>query len=196
MSHLLAIDRWGLLLIHRTLDAEPFGTIFGVISRMGDWAAVWLALCAAVLWVGHGDEEGHRTIVLTLAALLASEVVVVVLKVIVARPRPADVIPQLETLRLAAGGFSFPSAHATRSFAAAGVLSSYFRRGRWSLWLLAALIALSRVVVGVHYPLDVVFGALLGMAIAWLLLRAGASWRPRTQPATSTRGRRPAERDA
>jgi len=152
------------------------GTAFLFISRIGDWSAVWLAICIAVLWVGRGDEKSHRVVVLTLVALLVTEAIVGALKVIVARPRPADLLPQVETLRIAVGGFSFPSAHAARAFAAASVLGSYFAGGRWTLWIVAALIAVSRVALGVHYPLDVIVGALLGAGVGWLLLRVGAAW--------------------
>ncbi|RJQ51291.1 MAG: phosphatase PAP2 family protein, partial [Actinobacteria bacterium] len=122
---MIALDRWALLVLNGMLGVGSSGAVFVVVSHLGDWAAVWLAICAAVLWVGRGDERSHRTIVLTLAALLASEAAVAALKVAVARPRPAEVIPQLQALRIVADGFSFPSAHAARSFAAAGVLASH-----------------------------------------------------------------------
>jgi undecaprenyl-diphosphatase len=68
---------------------------------------------------------------------------------------------------------SFPSGHATVSFACATMLSLYAPRAAPAFFLLAAAIAWSRVYVGVHYPLDVLGGAVLGVLIAialrWLL---------------------------
>ena len=67
---------------------------------------------------------------------------------------------------------AFPSGHATTSFACALVLSAALPRLRWPLLALAALIAFSRVYNGVHYPLDVLAGALLGALIALVVVRA------------------------
>jgi len=61
---------------------------------------------------------------------------------------------------------SFPSGHATVSFACATVLSFYAPRAAPAFFVLAAAIAWSRVYVGVHYPLDVLGGAVLGVGIA------------------------------
>jgi undecaprenyl-diphosphatase len=78
---------------------------------------------------------------------------------------------------------SFPSGHAATSFAAATVLS--FARPRWApaFYLLALAIGSSRVYAGVHYPLDIVGGAVLGIAVATALrLLAGALQRSRARP--------------
>jgi undecaprenyl-diphosphatase len=81
--------------------------------------------------------------------------------------------------------YSFPSGHATVSFACAAVLAAALPRLRVPLFALAALIAFSRVYVGVHYPSDVVGGAALGILIAIALRRLAAVLRrsaPPTQP--------------
>lgn len=73
---------------------------------------------------------------------------------------------------------SFPSGHAATSFAAATVLSSFAPRFRVAFYALATLIAYSRLSNGVHYPTDVVAGALVGVLTGRLLL-AGARRRSR-----------------
>lgn len=73
---------------------------------------------------------------------------------------------------------SFPSGHSATSFAAATMLSAAAPRFRVAFYALACLIAFSRLYNGVHYPTDVVAGALLGWAIALLLL-GGARRRSR-----------------
>ncbi|MEZ4983676.1 MAG: phosphatase PAP2 family protein [Saprospiraceae bacterium] len=69
------------------------------------------------------------------------------------------------------GGYSFTSSHATNHFAVAFFLfltwGRLWKRWRWLLLLWAATIALGQVYVGVHYPLDITVGALLGMTLAW-----------------------------
>jgi undecaprenyl-diphosphatase len=67
---------------------------------------------------------------------------------------------------------SFPSGHTATSFAAATVLTALVPRAAPAFFLLAAAIAYSRLYVGVHFPLDVVGGAVIGVATALLLLAA------------------------
>ncbi|MGE5480784.1 MAG: phosphatase PAP2 family protein [Chloroflexota bacterium] len=79
------------------------------------------------------------------------------------RARPCR---ELEIIRRLVGcgpGFSFPSSHASNSFALATVLTYYYRRGSKWFYSAAALIALSRVYVGVHYPIDIFGGTLIGL---------------------------------
>jgi undecaprenyl-diphosphatase len=78
---------------------------------------------------------------------------------------------------------SFPSGHATVAFACATVLALAVPRLRVPLFVLAALIAFSRVYVGVHYPFDVLAGAVLGVGLATALrMLAGALRRSAPQP--------------
>jgi undecaprenyl-diphosphatase len=99
-------------------------------------------------------------IALTIAAVLAR---------VVNRPRPFVVHPQIHAFLAHAPDPGFPSDHATAAFAIAAVL--LVRLGRPALFVLlaAAALAVSRVLVGVHYPADVLAGALLGSAAAALV---------------------------
>ncbi len=100
------------------------------------------------------------------------------------RPRPPSVYPEPEPLVRVPHTHSFPSGHATVAFACAATLSFAVPRAAPAFFVLAAAIAWSRVYVGVHYPLDVIGGAVLGVLIAialrWLL----------TAPRRSPRARR------
>ena len=66
------------------------------------------------------------------------------------------------------GSYSFPSSHAVNNFAVAVFFYRLFPKLKWILLGSAALIALSRPYVGVHYPSDILFGALLGVLIGYL----------------------------
>ncbi len=90
------------------------------------------------------------------------------LKAVVGEHRPHGYDPLMPMPRSS----SFPSAHAAISFACATVLSTLVPRAAPLFVALAAAIAYSRLYVGVHWPLDVLAGAVLGVATALLLLSA------------------------
>ena len=103
----------------------------------------------------------------TLAADVVAELASDVLKAVIPRPRP-----HLDPLVPVPHTHSFPSGHATTSFACATVLAWAEPRLRLPLYVLAAAVAWSRVYVGVHYPVDVLAGALLGLAVGRFVLTA------------------------
>lgn len=141
---------------------------------------MWLALAVAIsgfswsrpwLWTRVG------------AAILLAESVSGALKVWVERDRPPLSNPVPEPLVESPSTYSFPSGHATVSFACATVLVLAVPRLRTPLFALAALISFSRVYVGVHYPFDVLAGAVLGVGIAIALRKLAAVLR-RSEPLT------------
>ena len=106
----------------------------------------------------------------------------VILKPAVARLRPCDVDTTVQLLISHPGEFSFPSGHSGASFAAASAL--FFGKSPLGIpaFILAALIGFSRLYLYVHYPTDVLAGALIGIALGWignLLIRAAICSTPR-----------------
>jgi len=123
---------------------------------------VWLVLAVLAVWLWRKPV----VLPLVLIAWLAAEVTARLLKEVVTRERPHDhpLVAMLHTP-------SFPSGHATTGFACAATMARFapLRRAAVVLYALAVLIAYSRVYVGVHYPLDVLGGAVLGLLIATAL---------------------------
>jgi membrane-associated phospholipid phosphatase len=131
-------------------------------ARAGENGLLWHVLAAA----GAALHRRRRPVYLraarvTLLTLLANTVV----KALVRRARP--VLEELPALSPTLYGRSYPSAHASTSFAAAGALSQALPRG--PLYAAAFLMALTRPYIGVHYPSDVIAGAIFGRAVERLL---------------------------
>jgi undecaprenyl-diphosphatase len=95
-------------------------------------------------------------------------IVVLFAKVVAAAPRPFVTFAEVQPLVIESPYSSFPSGHATIFFALATAVWMYHRRLGYFFMVCAVLIAISRVMAGVHYPVDVIFGAAIGIFIAWL----------------------------
>ena len=124
-----------------------------------------------------------RPALATLVSVALADLAATALKVLTDRPRPYVANPEQEPLRRAALDVSLPSGHAATSFAAAVVLAHYVpARLAPLLFVLAALVAWSRVYVGVHYPSDIVVGALLGVGVCLTVPRLLAAALRRSRP--------------
>ena len=118
-------------------------------------------------------------------ALLASGLFSRVIKIIVARPRPNAAAGALASWwpSLDAAYNSFPSGHATSAFTLAAILAVAAPSGRWAFYVVAGVIAFSRVAVDAHFVSDVVAGGLLGWATGRLaLIVADRRWPLREGP--------------
>jgi undecaprenyl-diphosphatase len=116
----------------------------------------------------RGIRAAHRTI---LPLSVASSLVEYPVKAFFRRRRPFIDFLQAIVIGKKPGSWSFPSGHAASAFAGAWLLSRSFPSQRLALFLLAGLVAFSRIYLGDHYPGDVASGALSGMAIAEIVRR-------------------------
>ena len=143
----MAILNW----IQAHLTGGFLTQVLRVVTYFGEFGAGWIliALMGAALLLG-----------LVFGELL--------LKNLIQRPRPFMLRPEVSLLIFEPFGYSFPSGHATSSFAAAVSLFFCNRRLGAAALALAALIAFSRMYFFVHFLTDVLFGAALGTGCAFL----------------------------
>jgi len=139
-----------------------------------------LALMLVWMWVrGATPPQRQSDTAAVLNAIVAQFLANVILKavnLVYFRPRPFDSDPGVSLLFYRPWDSSFPSNPATFAFAVATAIYLGDRRlGRWALSV-AGLWALARVFCGVHYPSDVLAGALLGSSIAFVVSRGFSAW--------------------
>jgi undecaprenyl-diphosphatase len=167
-------DGWVVERVEALRASAPdafFEALSGLPLRLA-LLAVGLALVARLV----GD---RRTFAAACAstglALIAAWALTWAVKELVGRERPFAADGDLEPLGELPDSASFPSGHASSAFAAAAVLAVFLPRWRWLPFVPAALVALSRVWLGVHYPSDVLAGALLGAGVGYAVARLAAS---------------------
>ena len=140
--------------------------LFPVLTYLGEAGAVWIVLALIFLCQKGTRYAGILTLCAMAAGFLLGEVL---LKNAVCRERPFALFPDYTVLLISPpSGFSFPSGHTCASFAAATVLSCQFKKRGIPALLLAGLIGFSRIFLFVHYPTDVLAGAILGAACGLL----------------------------
>lgn len=136
-------------------------------TEVGRAGFVWLVIAAIAAVFPRHRMAAWRV---ALAVGLAYLVVDGVLKPLIDRSRPFEVVETVRIITTRPLTSSFPSGHAASAFAGALATARLFPAARPLLWTLAATIAISRVYVGVHWPSDVLAGALIGLGSAWFAL--------------------------
>lgn len=170
---LLELDRTVFYVINNLASNAFLDAIMPYWREKTTWIPLYLIGAA---WLGYRYRWRALFYLLGigLCVLIADQLSAGIIKPAVERLRPCRDTGLAEAARVlvgCGGGYSFPSAHATNHFAVAVfVLLTWGRTwGAWRYLLLlwAASIALGQVYVGVHYPLDITAGALIGTAIGW-----------------------------
>jgi membrane-associated phospholipid phosphatase len=154
----LSFDRRLLVLMRTRAHPRVLERVLSVYSRLGEHAACWFALGGVGAAVDPDHRPAWRRGIRTVAIAYGANYAV---KLIVRRRRPE--LPDLPPLTPTVSTLSFPSAHTTTSFAAARAFRGLLPAP--GLYAVAAVFAVSRPYLGVHYPSDVLAGAALGTLV-------------------------------
>lgn len=146
---------------------QPLSELMREASGFGNHGMIWFIFALALAGARRLSIRGF--VVLALAIALASAMTDQYFKPLFGRERPFVTIPQVDVMGKVPDGRSFPSGHTTNAFAGAYVLTHFVPEGRVIWWATAAAIGYSRIYRGVHYPVDVAGGALVGLLCGWLL---------------------------
>jgi undecaprenyl-diphosphatase len=146
---------------------EWLDTVMLFMTEVGRRGFVWFVIAAiASLWPQHRAAAWRLVLALGLAFLVTDGV----FKPLAGRTRPYEVLADARVIDSKPTTASFPSGHAASAAAGAIAASRMFPAAAPVFYLMAALVAASRVYVGVHYPADVVAGLLVGTACALFAL--------------------------
>ncbi len=161
------IDRAIFYFINHTLSNPLFDKFFPFITDVKHWFIAYIILWLIVFV--KGGNKGKIAAVGALILIAASDQFSShLLKNLFERIRPCNVLPNVNLLVFCSGSYSFPSSHAVNNFAIAAYFSRLFPKFRAVLYSVAAVVAFSRSYVGVHYPSDIIAGALIGFAVGYL----------------------------
>jgi len=188
LQPLIQFDKQLFYLINHGLSNPVFDVLMPVIRNPYVWAPLYAFIVGASIY--RYQKAGIYVIVLlALTFGIADFGSATVIKSIVHRVRPCNCSALTKTIveRVPCGsGYSFPSAHASNHFAIAIFLCFIFgSRYKWvwaSALIWAFCISFAQVYVGVHYPLDVIGGALYGLLVGWLFALLFKKLQPQFTP--------------
>lgn len=152
-----------------------------IIFLANDLAYVVIAaLIALVFFLNYAKREKWKLLIVAgVSSLVARYGATELIRFFYHHPRPFAALPNVHQL-FNETSWSFPSGHATFFFALATAV--YLYRKQWGSWFLGAatIIAVSRVIAGVHYPSDILGGVVIGIAVAYATYYLARTWSPKS----------------
>ncbi len=148
------------------METPILNFLMPIITVLG---SLYLWLIGLSIMFIAGGKKGRHIAVLGFIILLLTSTIVFILKIAIAEPRPFILLDNINLLD-SASLYSFPSGHTAVAFAGSLLIGKKYGYIR-PLILLACIIAFSRVYIGVHYPLDIIFGAIIGITSALIVLK-------------------------
>lgn len=178
LNFLQHLDGNILLFLQENLRCTALSIILVPLTIFGGCGTMWIIISIILLFRPRTRKAGWMALLSMLLCYIFNDLVV---KVLVERPRPFMSLEELTTLVERPTSYSFPSGHSCSSFAAMHIywLALDIRWFKVMAVVLAVLMAFSRLYVGVHYPTDVLMGALVGFVgsgLIWKVLHRKYDW--------------------
>ncbi len=164
LDTIITLDRELFYILNTVLVAPFLDYFMPFITRKANF----IALIAFMWTVGFvwGDRRDKYILIMVVVLVVVSDMTSSFLKEVFSRERPCHALDGIRLLVGCGGSYSFPSSHATNIFASMVFLAKKYRIFYPLFLAIAFVVAYSRIYVGVHYPLDVVAGALVGTTCA------------------------------
>jgi len=156
-------DNWLFYLINHGCSNKLLDFLMPQITKIGDWKFLFLLIIVLLI---IPKKEVRRFGLFLLFSAAATHLLVTLLKNFFSRPRPFEALANVIQLSFAHGG-SFPSGHASNIFLIVTFLALRAKKLNW-FYIIAFLVAFSRIYVGVHYPSDVIAGAAIGIIFGFI----------------------------
>lgn len=169
MDVLYSLDLWLFRLGNQTFANPVFDFLLPILTNEKYFIIPYAVILLLLIW--KGGRTGRLCVgIVLLTIILGDQINSSLIKEAVGRIRPCHILPDVRLLVGCGAGKSFPSTHAVNNFAAATIFGYFYRSARPYLFSFAALVAYTRVYCGVHYPSDVLGGAVFGVGLALLVL--------------------------
>ena len=167
----------GIFTAINSWHAAYFDNFMWLVTKIGTWIPMILVLLGVLFFKKGWQRTVTFLIAIGLVILIADQVSASIIKPLVERARPSHNPDLNATIHIVngyrGGAYGFVSSHAANCFGIALLLAFVFRNRAftWTMVAWASLMCYSRIYLGVHYPGDIVCGAILGFVSAWIVYR-------------------------
>ncbi|MBD5460086.1 MAG: phosphatase PAP2 family protein [Lachnospiraceae bacterium] len=169
----------------QNLHTDWLDPIMIFVTTLGEGGIIWCALALVLLFFPKTRRCGKLMVAVMMFSFLLGNLI---LKNIIARGRPFTVDTTVSLLIKEPGEYSFPSGHTLNGFSAATMLFLHYRGPGIAAFVLAGIIAFSRMYLFVHYPTDILGGLILGVVDALVIYLIAARRFPVENKAGQTAG--------
>lgn len=164
IEYLQSIDKTSFLWCNRYQNSSVMYSVFRHISRTGD-GPLYLLFAFILLWLN--TDVGVLFLCCGLLAFAIELPIYFITKKTIKRERPFVKLAEASCSLTPSDKFSLPSGHTAGACVMASIITVFFPGSEMYMFSWAALVGLSRVMLGVHYPSDILAGAVLGIGSSW-----------------------------
>ncbi|MEJ2194677.1 MAG: phosphatase PAP2 family protein [Ignavibacteriaceae bacterium] len=166
MDIFYSIDLAIFYFFNHTISTGFFDKFFSMVTNVNNWYITYIILLGLLFF--KGGRVGKISVLgILILITITDQTSHKILKEFFERARPCNALSDILTPLGCTGSYSFPSNHAVNNFAAAAFFTKLFPRYKSVLFIIASIVALSRVYLGLHYPSDIIAGAGIGFVFGY-----------------------------